>query len=71
LISSASTDSPAHPKVHLSRQNPDKRAGIHAYYIDATDWTVLTKALGGREADVIVEAKGKDQALSTAGGGIG
>lgn len=51
------------PKVHISSQNPDKQAGAHAYAIDLADWDALLDALNGREADVMVEAKGKEQAL--------
>ncbi|MGF1470448.1 MAG: UV DNA damage repair endonuclease UvsE [Rubrobacteraceae bacterium] len=53
----------ARPKVHISSQNPEKQPGAHAYAIDAADWNSLTEALGSREADVMVEAKGKEQAL--------
>jgi UV DNA damage endonuclease len=51
------------PKVHISSQNPEKQAGAHAYAIDLTDWNALLEALNGREADVMVEAKGKEHAL--------
>jgi UV DNA damage endonuclease len=51
------------PKLHLSSQNPEKQAGAHAYSIDLTDWQALVDALGDREADVMVEAKGKEHAL--------
>ncbi len=53
----------ARPKVHLSSQDPEKQAGAHAYSVDLRDWYALLDALGGREADVMVEAKGKEQAL--------
>lgn len=53
----------ARPKVHLSSQNPHKQAGAHAYSVDLRDWYALLDALGGREADVMVEAKGKEEAL--------
>ncbi len=53
----------ARPKVHISSQAPDKQAGAHAYSIDLADWNALLAALGDREADVMVEAKGKEQAL--------
>jgi UV DNA damage endonuclease len=56
-------DRGAPPKLHLSSQDPEKRAGAHAYYVDFADWQVLVDALGSREADVMVEAKGKEQAL--------
>jgi UV DNA damage endonuclease len=54
------------PKVHLSSQDPAKRPGAHAYLVEDTDWRHLLEALGGREADVMVEAKGKDAALPRA-----
>jgi len=53
------------PKLHLSSQDPDKRPGAHAYYVDCKDWQALLAALGGRDADVMVEAKGKERALAT------
>jgi UV DNA damage endonuclease len=53
----------ARPKVHLSSQDPNKQAGAHAYSVDLKDWHALLDALDGREADVMVEAKGKEQAL--------
>jgi UV DNA damage endonuclease len=53
----------ARPKVHLSSQDPHKQAGAHAYSVDLRDWYALLDALGGREADVMVEAKGKEEAL--------
>lgn len=51
------------PKVHISSQNPEKQSGAHAYSIDLTDWNALLDALGERETDVMVEAKGKEYAL--------
>lgn len=51
------------PKLHLSSQDPEKQPGAHAYYVYQADWEALVEALGGREADVMVEAKGKEQAL--------
>ncbi|CAA9424285.1 MAG: UV damage repair endonuclease [uncultured Rubrobacteraceae bacterium] len=53
----------ARPKLHLSSQNPEKQAGAHAYSVDLMDWRALVDALHGREADVMVEAKGKEHAL--------
>ena len=53
----------APPKLHLSSQDPEKPAGAHAYYVDLADWQVLMDALGNRKADVMIEAKGKEQAL--------
>ena len=59
----------ARPKVHISSQNPEKQPGAHAYAIDLDDWNLLLDALNGREADVMVEAKGKEQALLPMGVG--
>ncbi len=56
-------DREARPKLHLSSQNPEKQAGAHAYSVELADWHALVSALGGREADVMVEAKGKEYAL--------
>jgi UV DNA damage endonuclease len=61
----------ARPKIHLSSQDPEKQAGAHAYGVDLEDWHVLLDALGGREADFMVEAKSKEQALVPLGVGIG
>jgi UV DNA damage endonuclease len=61
----------ARPKIHLSSQNPEKQAGAHAYSVDREDWHALLAALDGRDADVMVEAKGKEQALVPLGVGIG
>jgi UV DNA damage endonuclease len=51
------------PKLHLSSQDPDKRPGAHAYYVTGEDWQTLLSALDGRDADVMVEAKGKERQL--------
>jgi UV DNA damage endonuclease len=55
------------PKVHVSSQDPTKRPGAHAATIRPEDWARFLEALGGRETDVMVEAKGKDQALPSVG----
>jgi UV DNA damage endonuclease len=55
------------PKLHLSSQDPAKQAGAHANSVDARDWQMLVQALEGREADVMVEAKGKEYALAPLG----
>ena len=52
------------PKMHVSSQDPDKQAGAHAFFIDPADWRMLISVLDGRPADIMVEAKGKEQALS-------
>jgi UV DNA damage endonuclease len=59
------------PKLHLSSQDPAKQAGAHAYLVEPRDWHSLLCALGGREADVMVEAKGKERALAPLGAAIG
>ena len=51
------------PKLHLSSQDPEKQPGAHAYSVRVEDWETLVEALAGREADVMVEAKGKEYAL--------
>jgi UV DNA damage endonuclease len=55
------------PKLHLSSQDPDKQPGAHAYLVRPEDWEGLLAALDGREADVMVEAKGKERALAPLG----
>ena len=50
------------PKIHLSSQDPSKRPGAHAYSVEPEDWEAVLEALGGRETDVMVEAKGKELA---------
>lgn len=55
----------ARPKLHLSSQDPDKRPGAHAYSVDCRDWQALLAALDGRDADVMVETKGKGRALAS------
>lgn len=51
------------PKLHLASQDPEKQAGAHARLIRQEDWLRLLEALGGRDADIMVEAKGKELAL--------
>ncbi len=51
------------PKLHLSSQDPEKQPGAHAYSVDLVDWRALVDALRDREADIMVEAKGKEHAL--------
>jgi UV DNA damage endonuclease len=55
------------PKLHLSSQDLEKQPGAHAYSVDLVDWMTLVDALRGREADVMVEAKGKEHALVSLG----
>ena len=52
------------PKLHLSSQDPAKQAGAHAYSVDSRDWQALLGVIGGRDVDVMVEAKGKEYALA-------
>jgi hypothetical protein len=40
------------------------RLRLQAYSVDSIDWQALLGAIGGRKADVMVEAKGKEHALS-------
>lgn len=53
----------ARPKLHISCQNPEKQPGPHACDIDAADWHARLEALDNREADAMVGAEGKKQAL--------
>jgi UV DNA damage endonuclease len=55
------------PKLHLSSQDAAKQAGAHAYSVASRDWQALLGVIGGREADVMVEAKGKEYALAPMG----
>ncbi len=59
------------PKLHLSSQDPAKQPGAHAYSVNSKDWRALLGALDGRDADVMIEAKGKEQALVPLGVQIG
>jgi UV DNA damage endonuclease len=59
------------PKLHLSSQDPDKRPGAHSYSVDPRDWQALLTALDVTDADVMVEAKGKERALVPLGVEIG
>jgi hypothetical protein len=49
------------------RQDLAKQAGAHAYSVDSRDWQALLGAIGGREGDVMVEAKCKEHALAPMG----
>jgi UV DNA damage endonuclease len=51
------------PKMHISSQDQDKKAGAHARLIDPADWHTLLGALDGRATDIMVEAKGKEEAV--------
>jgi len=54
-------------KLHISSQDPAKVKGAHAYGITAEDWAELLGATRGLDVDVMVEAKGKEQALRMLG----
>lgn len=51
------------PKLHISTQARAKPAGAHARGISLRDWDALMRALDGRQADIMLEAKDKDLAL--------
>ncbi len=51
------------PKRHRSSPDAAKQPGAHAYLVEVEDWQRLVEALDGRDADVMVEAKGKELAL--------
>lgn len=57
------------PKVHLASQDPAKRPGAHAFGIDPRDLQALLEALPG-DADVMLEAKGKELALDGVAPGL-
>lgn len=59
------------PKLHLSSQDPEKQPGAHARLVESDDWDALVSALGDRDADVMIEAKGKELALAALGVRIG
>lgn len=52
----------ARGKVHLASQDTAKQSGAHARDVKAEDLEHLVTALAGRDADIMVEAKGKEQA---------
>jgi UV DNA damage endonuclease len=51
------------PKIHLSSQDAEKQRGAHAWGVTEEDFGRVLRALDGRPADVMVEAKGKEQAI--------
>ncbi len=51
------------PKVHFSCQDPLKRAGAHAYWLDPAEFVSFAHALADFTIDMMVECKGKDLAL--------
>jgi hypothetical protein len=62
---------PGYPTQNLTIPASTNRTLRLAGLGDARDWRSLLSALGGREADVMVEAKGKEQALAPLGVRIG
>lgn len=61
----------AHPKhgrikMHISSQLEGGKPGAHADTISTTDWNELTRLVGDREVDVMLEAKLKEGALPLA-----
>ena len=50
-------------KTHYSSQDPDKRPGAHAYWLDPDDFRAFTDAMDGHTVDVMCECKGKDLAV--------
>jgi UV DNA damage endonuclease len=51
------------PKLHFSTQKLRARIGAHADMINSTEFIRFLKTLPERDADVMLEAKGKDKAL--------
>jgi UV DNA damage endonuclease len=51
------------PKVHFSSQDPDKRAGAHAYWLNKDEFLAFAAQLNTLTVDVMAECKGKDHAL--------
>ena len=61
----APTWSPADgpPKVHFSSQDPHKKPGAHAYWLDMDDFLAFAAQMNGFTVDMMAECKGKDLAL--------
>lgn len=51
------------PKYHLSTQAMGAKPGTHADHIDPADLVRMAELIGDRDADVMLEAKVKDQSL--------
>lgn len=51
------------PKIHLSSQDPAKQPGAHAWGVTNEDYFAVREAVGARPMDVMVEAKGKEEAV--------
>lgn len=54
------TDGP--PKVHFSSQDPEKRPGAHAYWLNTGEFRTFAEQLAEYSVDVMLECKGKDLA---------
>lgn len=54
-------DSP--PKLHFSSQDPEKKPGAHAHWLNAADFLTFIGEIGDLTVDVMAECKGKDLAL--------
>jgi UV DNA damage endonuclease len=54
------------PKMHFSTQDREKKAGAHAYWIDAEDLRAFLSETAdlSRDFDIMFEAKGKDLAVA-------
>ena len=51
------------PKVHFSSQDPEKKPGAHAYWLDAGEFIAFRNQLAPLTVDMMAECKGKDLAL--------
>jgi UV DNA damage endonuclease len=51
------------PKVHLASQDAQKQPGAHAFTLRSQDVEQLLEALPAAAVDIMVEAKGKEQAV--------
>jgi UV DNA damage endonuclease len=51
------------PKVHFSSQDPDKKPGAHAYWLDKNDFLAFAAEMNDFTVDMMAECKGKDLAL--------
>lgn len=51
------------PKVHFSSQDPEKRAGAHAWGLNPEEFLAFVAELSPFTVDVMAECKGKDLAL--------
>ncbi|HEY3417307.1 MAG TPA: UV DNA damage repair endonuclease UvsE [Armatimonadota bacterium] len=51
------------PKVHFSSQDPEKRPGAHAYWLNPREFLTFMDELQLIDVDLMAECKGKDLAL--------